>query len=102
MRNPSALRKSIRGMLPVAIVSVLASLPSAATAQQMADRLQDTAPSSAKAPPVVSTEGARRAIIFTYLDGNLIQQYKYYWWHDGCYLTYETNNFAPVPPSACE
>jgi hypothetical protein len=50
----------------------------------------------------MTKEGVRKAIIFTYRDNNLIQQYKYYWWNDGCYLTYEPNNNASVPPPACQ
>jgi hypothetical protein len=49
----------------------------------------------------MTTEGVRKAIVFTYRDGNLVQQYKYYWWNEGCYLTYEPNNSGPVPLPAC-
>lgn len=50
----------------------------------------------------MTTEGVRKAIVFIYLDGNLVAQYKYYLWHDGCYLTYEPNGSALVPPAACQ
>jgi hypothetical protein len=102
MHTPSAFGKSIRAMLGVTIVSILAWLPSAAMAQRMADRQQDTAPSSATSPSIMTTEGVRKAIVFIYLDGNLVAQYKYYLWHDGCYLTYEPNGSALVPPAACQ
>jgi hypothetical protein len=102
MRKPSALRKSIRAILPVAGVFILAWLPPAAIAQRVADRQQGNAPSSATASSIMTTEGVRKAIVFTYRDNNLIQQYKYYWWREGCYLTYEPNNAALVPPPACQ
>jgi hypothetical protein len=102
MHTPSLLRKSIWAMLPVALVWIIAWLPSVAIAQRMADRQQDTARSSATAPSIMTTEGVRKAIIFIYLDGNLVAQYKYYWWREGCYLTYEPNGSAPVPPAACQ
>ncbi|MFY9840352.1 MAG: hypothetical protein WAK55_28560 [Xanthobacteraceae bacterium] len=102
MPKPSALRKAIRAVLVLASVWILALLPTAAMAQHMADRQQDTTPSSTTASSIMTKEGVRKAIIFTYRDGNLIQQYKYYLWHDACYLTYEPNNSAPVPPPACQ
>jgi hypothetical protein len=101
MRKSSALRKSIRAMLPVASVLILAGLPPAAIAQRIADRQQGSVPSSATTPSIMTTEGVRKAIVFTYRDGNLVQQYKYYWWNEGCYLTYEPNNSGPVPLPAC-
>jgi hypothetical protein len=87
-------------MLPVAIASIIAWLPSTAMAQRVADRQQNTG--SATSPSIITTDGVRKAIIFVYLDGNLVQQYKYYLWRDDCYLTYEPNNFAPAPPAACQ
>jgi hypothetical protein len=89
-------------MLPMAIVSIIVWLPTTAMAQRIADRQQNTGPSSATAPSIITTDGERKAIVFVYLDGNLVQQYKYYLWRDDCYLTYEPNNFAPVPPAACQ
>jgi hypothetical protein len=102
MREPSALRKASRVVLAAASVSILVWLPTAAMAQRVADRQQDTVPSSTTASSIMTKEGVRKAIIFTYRDGNLIQQYKYYLWHDACYLTYEPNNSAAVPPPACQ
>jgi hypothetical protein len=102
MRKPSALRTAVRAVLALASASIFAWPPTAAMAQKMADRQQGAPPSSTTAPSIMTKEGARKAIIFTYRDNNLIQQYKYYWWNDGCYLTYEPNNNAPVPPPACQ
>jgi hypothetical protein len=102
MHKLSALRTAIRVVLALASASILAWLPSVATAQVMADRQQGAPPSSTTAPSIMTKEGVRKAIIFTYRDNNLIQQYKYYWWNDGCYLTYEPNNNASVPPPACQ
>lgn len=99
MRKPSA--KSVWTMLPVAMVSIIAWLPTTAMAQRVADRQQGTGLSSATTS-IITTDGVRRAIVFVYLDGNLVQQYKYYLWRDDCYLTYEPNNFAPAPPAACQ
>jgi hypothetical protein len=101
MREPSTLRNAMRAMLPVAIVLVLASLPFAAIAQRIADR-QGTSSTPAAAPSIITTEGSLKATIFTYRDGNLVNRYKYYVWHDGCYLTYEPIGFAPAPPAACQ
>jgi hypothetical protein len=58
-------------------------------------------PAGTAAPSPISTEGELKATVFAFRDGNLVAQYKYYWWHNGCYLSYAPANFVPAPPAAC-
>jgi hypothetical protein len=102
MRKSSAKKNSTRTLLLVAAGWSILGWPSTpAIAQRLADRQNATVAASAAAPSIIATDGALKATIFAYRDGNLIMQYKYYLWRDACYLTYEPSNFAPVPPAAC-
>jgi hypothetical protein len=101
MRKSLAEKNSTRAMLLIAAAWRILDWPSTAIAQHLADRQNGTVPASTAAPSIIVTDGELKATIFAYRDGNLIMQYKYYWWRDACYLTYEPTNSAPVPPAAC-
>jgi hypothetical protein len=102
MRKSSAKKNSARAMLLVAAGwSILGWTSASAIAQHLADRQNSTVPTSTAPPSIIATDGELKATIFAYRDSNLTMQYKYYWWRDACYLTYEPTNFAPVSPAAC-
>jgi hypothetical protein len=98
----SATRKLAHAAFLVAVALILTWFSLSARAQQPAARQSaGTAPASAAAPSPISTEGELKATVFTFRDGNLVAQYKYYWWRNGCYLNYAPATFAPAPPAAC-
>ena len=101
MLKLSATRKSMRVGLFVALASIFAWSPLSAIAQQPARQPAGAAPAGAAVSSPIGTEGELEATVFTFRDGNLVVQYKYYWWRNGCYLSYSPANFAPVPPAAC-
>jgi hypothetical protein len=101
VRKLSPMRKLTHAMLFIALVSIFDGASLSAIAQQPANRQPAAAaPAGGAAPSAISTQGELKATVFLFWDGNLIAQYKYYWWHDGCYLSYEPTNFAAVPPAA--
>lgn len=102
MLKLSAMRKLTQAAFVIAAALIFAWFTHAARAQQPAARQPPgTAAAGAAAPSPIGAEAELKATVFAFRECNLVAQYKYYWWRDGCYLSYAPGNFTPVPPAAC-
>jgi streptogramin lyase len=93
MRKLSAIRK-----LTCAVALVLFAWPPVSA---IAQQPSQGALVSGTAGAAISTDGERKAIIQTFHNDNLIAEYHYYLWRDGCYVHYQSNSYQAVPIDAC-
>jgi hypothetical protein len=49
----------------------------------------------------IAAEGELKATIRTFQGGNPSAVFRYYWWHDGCYVRYQSDNYQLVSPENC-
>jgi hypothetical protein len=49
----------------------------------------------------IAAEGELKATIRTFQADNPSAVYRYYWWHDGCYVRYQSGDYQPVTADYC-
>jgi hypothetical protein len=101
----SATRKLARAVVFAASVSIFAGPFLSAMAQQPADQQ-----SGARAPAgaidaataaAIAAEGELRATIRTFQSENQSAVYRYYSWHDNCYVRYQSGSYQLVASDYC-
>ncbi len=106
MLKLSAARKVTRATLFVTSVPIFASPSLSAMAQQSADPQQAVrAPAGAMidaaTAAAIAAEGELKATIRSFQSGNPSAVYRYYWWHDNCYVHYQSDTYQVVPLEYC-
>jgi hypothetical protein len=101
-----AARKVTRATLCAASVSIFAAQSLSSMAQQPTDQQSAAhAPAGATVDEAtaaaISAEGELKATIRTFQGDNPSAVYRYYWWHDGCYVRYQSGNYQSVPSDYC-
>jgi uncharacterized protein YfaQ (DUF2300 family) len=105
MFNPSATRTT-RAILFVALVSIFVSPSLSSMAQQPADQQSTVrAPEGGliggAAGAAIATEGELKSTIRTFQGDNPSAVYRYYWWHDSCYVRFKSDNYKLVTSDYC-
>jgi hypothetical protein len=106
MPNRAAARNVTRAMVFAAAVSIFADrLPS--MAQQPANRQSGAgAPAGATidaaTAAAIAAEGELKATIRTFQCDNPSAVYRYYWWHDTCYVRFQSGDYQLVAPDYCQ
>jgi hypothetical protein len=105
--NWSATWKATRAILLAVSVSIVAGPPSSLAQQQPANK-----PSGANSPAgvtidaataaAIAAEGELKATIRTFQSDNPSAVYRYYWWHDGCYVHYHSGDYQSVTSDYCQ
>lgn len=49
----------------------------------------------------IAAEGELKATIRTFQSDNPSAVYRYYWWHDGCYVRYQSGDYHSVTSDYC-
>jgi hypothetical protein len=107
MPKLSAARKVTRATILAASVPIFASPSLSAMAQQSADPQQAArAPAGAMidaaTAAAIAAEGELKATIRSFQSGNPSAVYRYYWWHDNCYVRYQSGNYQSVASDYCQ
>jgi hypothetical protein len=103
----SAARKVTRAILFAASVFVFSGLSQSSMAQGPADQ-QSTGRAPAAATidgataAAVAAEGELKATIRTFQSDNPSAVYRYYWWHDNCYVRYQSSDYQLVASDYCQ
>jgi hypothetical protein len=86
-------------------ISLFASASHSTAEQASAQQSSDPAPAGAMiggtAAETIAAEGELKATIRTFQGSNPGAVYRYYWWHDGCYVRYQSGNYQSVSPEYC-
>jgi hypothetical protein len=105
MPDLSATRKAARAIRLAASVSILAGLSPSSMAQQPSDSRGVRAPAAttidAATAAAIAAEGELKATIRTFQGDNPSAVYRYYWWHDSCYVRYQSGDYQPVSSDYC-
>ena len=56
---------------------------------------------SGAAGETIAVEGELKATVRTFQGSNPSAVYRYYWWREGCYVRYPTDNYEFVSPEYC-
>jgi hypothetical protein len=91
MLKSSAVRKVTRATIFAASLSIFASLSPSPMAQQSGAQQQTVRPPAGGTVDVataaaIAAEGELKATVRTFQGDNPSAVYRYYWWHDSCYL----------------
>ena len=102
----SAARKVTRAILFAASVSIFAGPSLSSMAQQPADQ-RSGARASAGAidgatAAAIAAEGELKSTIRTFQSDNPSAVYRYYWWHDGCYVRFQSGEYQLVSSDYCQ
>ena len=102
----SATSKVTRASLFAALLLIFASPAPSSLAQQSKDQQQGArAPAAATIDDATATaiaaEGELKATVRTFQGDNPSAVYRYYWWHDSCYLRYQSGKYELVTPDYC-
>jgi hypothetical protein len=106
MPRPPAARNVTRGIVFAASVSIFAALSVSSLAQQPTDQ-RPAAGARAGATiddataAAIAAEGELKATIRTFQGDNPSAVYRYYWWHDSCYVRYPPGNYELVTSDYC-
>jgi hypothetical protein len=108
-RRPTAKlsRKIMRRILFAASVPIFFALvgPSPSSLVQQAAVPQSGAPAGATidktTAAAIAAEGELKATTRTFQGDNPSAVYRYYWWHDGCYVRYQSGDYQPVTADYC-
>jgi hypothetical protein len=88
-----------------ASVSIFASLSPPLMAQQPSDSRGIRAPAAttidATTAAAIAAEGELKATIRTFQGDNPSAVYRYYWWHDSCYVRYQSGDYQSVSSGYC-
>ena len=71
------------------------------TARQSSDSAPAGAMIGGAAAETITAEGELKATIRTFQGGNPSAVFRYYWWHDGCYVRYQSGNYQSVSAEYC-
>jgi hypothetical protein len=85
-------------------IAATALIISQAIAQQSAGQPSDAAPAVivGRTAVTIAAEGQRMGKLQRYQDDpNLIAEYEYYFWRNGCYLRQSSGDFVSVPIESC-
>jgi hypothetical protein len=98
MPKISAVRKAARGILFAALVAIsLSSMAQQPAGQQSAVPTSKGSTVDGATAAAIAAEGALKATIRTFQAA----VYRYYWWHDSCYVRYQSGDCEPVPSDYC-
>jgi len=71
------------------------------TNQQSTGAAPEDAMISGAAGATIAAEGELKATVRTFQSGNPSAVYRYYWWHDNCYVRYQSDTYQVVPLEYC-
>ena len=106
MPKRAATRKVTRAIVLAATVSIFAD-PLASMAQQPGNQQSGSrAPAGATidgaTAAAIAAEGELKATIRTFQSDNPSAVYRYYWWHDSCYVRFQSGNYQLVASDYCQ
>jgi hypothetical protein len=106
MLKSSAVSKITHATVFAAALSICTSLSPEAIAQQSGDqqkaaRPPAAAPVDAATAAAIAAEGELKATVRTFQGDNPSAVYRSYWWHDSCYLRYQSGNYESVTSDYC-
>jgi hypothetical protein len=106
MLKSSAVRKVTRATIFAASLSIFASLSPSPMAQQSGAQQQTVRPPAGGTVDVataaaIAAEGELKATVRTFQGDNPSAVYRYYWWHDSCYLRYQSGSYELVTSDYC-
>jgi hypothetical protein len=107
MPKRSATRKVTRGILCAASVLIfpalsLSSMAQGPTNQQSTGRAPAAATIDGATAAAIAAEGELKATIRTFQSDNPSAVYRYYWWHDNCYVRYQSGDYQLVASDYCQ
>jgi len=106
MPKRSATRNVTRAIIFGASVAISAGPSPSAMAQRPADQQSGArAPAGTIDPTTaaaIAAEGELRATIRTFQSENPSAVYRYYWWHDSCYVRYQSGEYQLVASDYCQ
>jgi len=106
MPKRGATRKVTRAMVFPATVSIFADpLPSMAQQpgnQQSGARAPAGATIDGATAAAIAAEGELKATIRTFQSDNPSAVYRYYWWHDSCYVRFQSGDYQLVASDYCQ
>lgn len=102
----SARVKHRRAIFFAVLVPLFASSPLLSMAEQPAGQQSHASgPASVMisgaAGETIAVEGELKATVRTFQGSNPSAVYRYYWWREGCYVRYPTDNYELVSPEYC-
>jgi hypothetical protein len=105
MPNLSTARKAARAMRLAALVLFFAGLSSSLMAQQPSGSQGVRPPAAttidAATAAAIAAEGELKATIRTFQGDNPSAVYRYYWWHDSCYVRLPPGDYQSVSSDYC-
>ena len=107
MPKRSAARKVTRAILFAASVSIfsglsLSSMAQGPAGQQSTGRAPAAATIDGATAAAIAAEGELKATIRTFQSDNPSAVYRYYWWHDNCYVRYQSSDYQLVASDYCQ
>lgn len=106
MPKRSATRKFTPAILFAASLSIFAGLSLSSMAQQPADQKSTVRPPAGAidgaTAAAIAAEGELKATIRTFQSDNPSAVYRYYWWHDNCYVRYQSGDYQLVTADYCQ
>jgi hypothetical protein len=106
MPKRSATRKVTRGILCAASVLIFPALSlvnaQGPTNQQSTGRAPAAATIDGATAAAIAAEGELKATIRTFQSDNPSAVYRYYWWHDNCYVRYQSGDYQLVASDYCQ
>ena len=107
MPERSATRRVTRGILCAASVLIfpglsLSSMAQGPPNQQSTGRAPAAATIDGATAAAIAAEGELKATIRTFHSDNPSAVYRYYWWHDNCYVRYQSGDYQSVAPDYCQ
>ena len=96
----------MRAILFAASVATFAGPSLSSMAQQRTDQQSTRAPTGATidgaTAAAIAAEGELKATIRTFQSENPSAVYRYYWWHDSCYVRYQSGEYQLVASDYCQ
>jgi hypothetical protein len=105
MPKRSATRKVTRGIPYAASVLVfpfLSAMAQGPANQQSTGRAPAAATIDGATAAAIAAEGELKATIRTFQSDNPSAVYRYYWWHDNCYVRYQSGDYQLVASDYCQ
>jgi len=106
MFKRSGARKVRRAIPLVASVLIffglsLSSLAQGPAGQQSTGRAPAATTIDGATAAAIAAEGELKATIRTFQSDNPSAVYRYYWWHDNCYVPYQSGDYQLVASDYC-
>jgi hypothetical protein len=107
MPNRPATREVTRAIPFAASVLIFFGLPLSSMAQgpagqQSTGRAPAAATIDGATAAAIAAEGELKATIRTFQSDNPSAVYRYYWWHDNCYVRYQSGDYQLVASDYCQ